>query len=302
MSDMTRWTGRHEGRPSAQTMPDASRRGLGSPPRPQASKALSRPAQPLDHKPGPEVVAIGLDLLLLASSTAPAQIRTLVGFRLADWRLRGITYDVQLIASELVTNAIKSTPNAEIRVRLTRERNTVLLGVWDSSNAMPISNASAEASQADTAPDHRTPDAGHHADTHGRGLPIVEALWTRHHTLVPGSALRRGPRQGVSVRQALPGRRPSSPSPRCCGCSHSGPTATPASPSASTPFPVAAGDTTKPDAAGRATSLPAATPSTPPIRSTRSSSTACSPPPGEPTRRLHMKGVPLERESPRQPA
>jgi hypothetical protein len=77
----------------------------------------------------PETIISGeLDMACLAAWTAPGQVRTLVEFRLTEWGLARITDDVCLIATELVTNAVESTPDGEIRVRLTRERNAVLLG------------------------------------------------------------------------------------------------------------------------------------------------------------------------------
>ncbi|MFD0902196.1 ATP-binding protein [Actinomadura sediminis] len=86
----------------------------------------------------------------------------------------GIADDVQL-----VTNALRCTPDREIRVRLTREPGSVLLGVWDSSDELPIAKRTAESTLDDLVPDPLALDAGHGAGTGGRGLPIVEALSTR---------------------------------------------------------------------------------------------------------------------------
>lgn len=117
-----------------------------------------------------------LDLACVATPTVPGQVRTLVEFRLTEWGLLAIADDVQLVASELITNALRCTPDREIRVRLTREPASVLLGVWDSSDEMPMTKRSRTPPPDDFAPDPRALDAGHEAGTGGRGLPIVEAI------------------------------------------------------------------------------------------------------------------------------
>ncbi|GGU97069.1 hypothetical protein GCM10010182_11490 [Actinomadura cremea] len=118
----------------------------------------------------------GVDVTCVVLKTTPGHIRTLVGFRLTEWGLLAIADDVQLVASELITNALRCTPDREIRVRLTREPASVLLGVWDSSDVMPMIKRSRAPSLDDFAPDPRALDAGDEADTGGRGLPIVEAI------------------------------------------------------------------------------------------------------------------------------
>lgn len=125
------------------------------------------------------LTAAGLDMTCVATRTTPGQVRTLVGFRLTEWGLLAIADDVQLVASELVTNALRSTPDREIRVRLTREPGSVLLGVWDSSDELPMARPMAEPSLDELVPDPRALEVGHDAGTGGRGLPIVEALSTR---------------------------------------------------------------------------------------------------------------------------
>ncbi|TDD13723.1 hypothetical protein E1287_43130, partial [Actinomadura sp. KC06] len=69
----------------------------------------------------------GLDLTCLAARTVPGQVRTLVELRLASWGLDALRDDVTLIASELVTNAVRHTPKQGIRMRLMREAGGVLL-------------------------------------------------------------------------------------------------------------------------------------------------------------------------------
>ncbi|TDD33732.1 ATP-binding protein [Actinomadura sp. KC06] len=98
-----------------------------------------------------------LDARFLAARTAPAQVRMLVELRLASWGLTALRDDATLIASELVTNAVRHAPEQEIRVRLTHELRGLLFEVWDASDVMPVRK--------------------HDEDgLSGRGLPIVEAL------------------------------------------------------------------------------------------------------------------------------
>ena len=125
----------------------------------------------------PKTVASGeLDLSCLAAVTAPGQVRTLVEFRLTEWGLLRMAHDTYLIAGELAANAVRAAPEGEIRVRFTREPVSVLLGVWDSSDEMPVVRPVVELSLEDIAPDPCALDPGHDAGTGGWGLPIVEAL------------------------------------------------------------------------------------------------------------------------------
>ncbi|WP_433326326.1 ATP-binding protein [Spirillospora sp. CA-294931] len=117
-----------------------------------------------------------LDMTCLAARTAPAQVRTLLGFRLAEWGLDRIAHDVCLIASELIANAVDVTPEGQIRIRFTREPGAVMLSVWDSSDLRPIARPVEEWSLDDITPDPEALDEGHDDQTGGWGLPIVQAL------------------------------------------------------------------------------------------------------------------------------
>ena len=97
-------------------------------------------------------------------------VRTLVGFRLDEWGLRGISDEVLLIVTELVTNAVRSVPDSMIRVRCTLEVGGVLLAVWDASGAMPV----ARPLVPDVRPDPLALEPGH--EDGGRGLHLVRAL------------------------------------------------------------------------------------------------------------------------------
>lgn len=123
------------------------------------------------------VVSAGtLDMTCLAALTVPGQVRALVELRLAEWGLAGVGDDVTLIASELVTNAVRCAPEREIRVRFTRELGAVLLAVWDSSDVRPVRKRVPGAADEHAAPDAEALNPGHDDGTGGHGLPIVEAL------------------------------------------------------------------------------------------------------------------------------
>ena len=117
-----------------------------------------------------------LEAAFPASVTTPGMVRNLVELRLAEWGLRHLAGDVLLVACELITNAIRNTPDREIRVRFTREAGGVVLAVWDSSDALPVAKPVVELNLDDVVPDPYALDPGHDAGTGGWGLPLVEAL------------------------------------------------------------------------------------------------------------------------------
>lgn len=117
-----------------------------------------------------------LDITCVADKAEVGRIRAQVEIKITRWGMRKIVNDACLIASELVTNAAEYTSGREIRVRLRREPSGVLLGVWDSSDEMPVLTALSEITLADVTPDPDALDPGHEDGTGGRGLPIVEAL------------------------------------------------------------------------------------------------------------------------------
>jgi anti-sigma regulatory factor (Ser/Thr protein kinase) len=114
-----------------------------------------------------------LDVRCLAVRNVAGEFRKRAGYRLAAWRLTGISDDVILVATELITNACAATPETEIRIRLTRERGSVLLGVWDSSDRMPEVRPAGDLgpTELDLSPEHFD-------DNGGWGLPLVQALAT----------------------------------------------------------------------------------------------------------------------------
>jgi anti-sigma regulatory factor (Ser/Thr protein kinase) len=113
-------------------------------------------------------------LILVATPNAASLARALVRLVLAQWGLRDVVDDAQLVASELATNAVQATAEEErglyvngiqppplIRVQVTLFEDFMAIGVWDRSLRVPKA-ASASA-----------------IDEHGRGLVIVENLSAR---------------------------------------------------------------------------------------------------------------------------
>jgi anti-sigma regulatory factor (Ser/Thr protein kinase) len=100
---------------------------------------------------------------------------------LREWGLAGSVNSVQLVVSELVTNAIQASANvaardrasgmaaamAPIRMRLASDWQRILIEVWDSDPR---------------APQHVTPDPD---AENGRGLLLVEALSSSWHWYFP---------------------------------------------------------------------------------------------------------------------
>jgi two-component sensor histidine kinase len=113
----------------------------------------------------------GLDVTCLAARTVAAEMRQRMEFRLAAWGLMHIAHDAFLIADELITNACAATPNGEIRIRFTREPQSVVLGVWDSSDEMPTVKAVVELTLNDLDLSEENFD-----NNGGWGLPLVRAL------------------------------------------------------------------------------------------------------------------------------
>jgi hypothetical protein len=66
---------------------------------------------------------------------AAEQARLLTKIALADWDLRDALDNALIIVAELATNATKI--GGVFRLSLTRQGDTVLIEVWDSSEALP---------------------------------------------------------------------------------------------------------------------------------------------------------------------
>lgn len=114
-------------------------------------------------------------LALGALPTAPSCARLHASAVLHEWDLVGLAETVELIVSELVTNAVRVTTDLDgrpryddavsglpvVHLRLSSDRARVAVEVWDKSTAAPT-------------PKHAEPD-----QEGGRGLMLVEALCER---------------------------------------------------------------------------------------------------------------------------
>ncbi|WP_158581655.1 ATP-binding protein [Actinomadura spongiicola] len=122
-----------------------------------------------------KVVQAGeLDISCRADVTVPGMVRSLVGFRLAEWGLERVAGDVLLVAGELVANAVQSALDREIWVKLTREAGAVVVAVWDPSEGMPVARPVVEMTLDDVDGDAWALEPG--CEEGGRGLQIVQAL------------------------------------------------------------------------------------------------------------------------------
>src|SRR5438067_10498787 len=94
------------------------------------------------------------------ASTAPALARGFVSSTLSSWAVGDAFTDVPLLASELVTNAVRHA-SGEVALSILREQNRFRVAVFDGSDTLPV--------KVD-------PDAAHNG---GWGLHIVEQLASR---------------------------------------------------------------------------------------------------------------------------
>lgn len=93
---------------------------------------------------------------------APHAVRRFVRAMLSEWGLELLMNDVELVASELATNAVQNAVGDTIAVRLEQDAGTVCVKVWDDSPELPSIGA------PDDADDER-----------GRGLIITAAISER---------------------------------------------------------------------------------------------------------------------------
>ena len=102
-------------------------------------------------------------LELRASPTSVRSARQHTTATLREWRVEGLADPVELLASELVTNAVRASASASPKIRfwLTSDRRSVLIQVWDGGHRHPVRRRGGPDAEA------------------GRGLLIVEALSIR---------------------------------------------------------------------------------------------------------------------------
>jgi anti-sigma regulatory factor (Ser/Thr protein kinase) len=92
-----------------------------------------------------------------ADDHAPHDARLHVRAMLGTWGLRHLTDVVQVIASELVTNAIQHA-DGDVMFWLAQTDTSVIVNAWDSNPNPPILSKAGE------------------LDEHGRGLALVAVL------------------------------------------------------------------------------------------------------------------------------
>lgn len=104
----------------------------------------------------------GMELLAPVASTPEAvgDARRMLARQLVAWGLDSALDDLQLLASELVTNAVRYGKHP-VTVRLITRGSTLRLEVTDGNAA-----------------DVPTPRVAHHTEPKGRGLPLVDAIAT----------------------------------------------------------------------------------------------------------------------------
>jgi anti-sigma regulatory factor (Ser/Thr protein kinase) len=105
---------------------------------------------------------------LAALPTAPARARGHVRTVACEWGLPDLADTAELVASELVTNAVQASERfvltadlaivPVIRLWLASDQISMVIRVWDNSDEMPV--------RRDTGPD----------DIGGRGLMIIDSL------------------------------------------------------------------------------------------------------------------------------
>lgn len=94
---------------------------------------LASTSRPADHVSSP--------LTLGAIRTSPGTARTAARSLLTEWELADLTESVELIVSELVTNAVRISASHEIPppvvLRMSATGNSVLIEVWDGDPCVP---------------------------------------------------------------------------------------------------------------------------------------------------------------------
>lgn len=125
------------------------------------------PADAVPVQPAP-VWPLWADLELAALATAVPCARAHVRAVAAIWGLGRLSGTAELLTSELVTNAVKASGSLlakagpafvpVVRLGLTSDQTSLVIGVWDASDSVPV--------RMDTGPDEEG----------GRGLLLIEAL------------------------------------------------------------------------------------------------------------------------------
>jgi anti-sigma regulatory factor (Ser/Thr protein kinase) len=74
---------------------------------------------------------------LVRNVHAPYAARVFIAWQLGEWRLGRLIDTAQIVASELVTNAVRHGRGDEIEVCLVKSGGSVTVRVWDANPEMP---------------------------------------------------------------------------------------------------------------------------------------------------------------------
>ncbi|CNG76821.1 Histidine kinase-%2C DNA gyrase B-%2C and HSP90-like ATPase [Mycobacterium tuberculosis] len=108
---------------------------------------------------------------LMGTPSAVGLARTFADTQIRKWDYPHILDNALLIVSELVTNAVRQTPDEEIRLQLSRDAYGIIIAVWDGAHELPKAKQMTELTLEDL-------DLSEEAfDDNGRwGLHIIQAL------------------------------------------------------------------------------------------------------------------------------
>ena len=108
---------------------------------------------------------------LTGTPSAVGIARTLTEAQIRKWDYSRILDSALLVASEIVTNAVRQTPGEEIRLQLSRDAYGIIIAVWDGDHALPAAKPMAELTLEDLDLSEEAFD-----DNGGWGLHIVQAM------------------------------------------------------------------------------------------------------------------------------
>ncbi|MFA1551638.1 ATP-binding protein [Actinomadura chokoriensis] len=108
---------------------------------------------------------------LPGTPSAVGLARTLTETQISKWDYSHILDSTLLIVSELVTNAVRQTPDEEIRLQLSRDAYGIIIAVWDGGHELPKAKPMTELTLEDLDLSEEAFD-----DNGGWGLHIVQAM------------------------------------------------------------------------------------------------------------------------------
>ncbi|WP_433332001.1 ATP-binding protein [Spirillospora sp. CA-294931] len=97
------------------------------------SPAISQPGAPFTARKHAVQLSASLERCVLGTPAAVGVLRALAEVRLHQWDLSELVGDATVVVSELLTNAVEAAPGRPLVFRLTRQPETLLIEVQDSS-------------------------------------------------------------------------------------------------------------------------------------------------------------------------